>query len=319
MTKRCLDEGTLQSYLDGELSHERRTHAETHINACAICAAALRDAEGELDMFTQAFAIEAGTVVPSERLRERIETAIGSMRNTELAPASSANGARGRNVREWFSTLVSSLSLTPARVTAFAGIAAVVVFALLFAAVQPNLKDKGRGEEMVSNQPAPAVSKESRPDSSTIASINIPPVSIENPKIADAPAVKSDTGQIVKARFNRKAAMSAEQTRRTLPNSRRGVEAKEATLSGEEMFLESIAALDKAVKAGGDLVLRPSVRAEYERNVAVVDRAISASRRNALRNPKDAEAVKFLFSAYQSKIELMSAVADQTQFAVLAR
>jgi hypothetical protein len=305
--------------LDGELSLERRTHAETHINACSVCAAALSDAEGELDMFTQAFAVEDASVVPSERLRERIETAIGSIRSTEIAPAFSANAARGGSVREWFSTLVSSLSLTPARATAFAGIAAVVAFAAIFAVMQPALKDKGRGAETASNQPAPEVVNESRPDNSTVAEISNPPSSFDNPAIADAPPVQNNTGEIVKARFSRKAAVRAEQTRKTTPAARRSVEAKDATLSGEDKFLESIATLEKAVRAGGDLVLRPSVRAEYERNVAVVDRAISASRRNALRNPKDAEAVKFLFSAYQSKIELMSAVADQTQFAVLER
>jgi hypothetical protein len=56
-----------------------------------------------------------------------------------------------------------------------------------------------------------------------------------------------------------------------------------------------------------------------ERNVAELDKAITASRRKAQRNPQDKDAKDFLFAAYQSKVELLTTVADQTQMAALGR
>ncbi len=92
----------------------------------------------------------------------------------------------------------------------------------------------------------------------------------------------------------------------------------EKFLPGEREYQTTIATLDKTIKAG-DAVLKPKVISNYERNVAVLDRAIEESRRVALRNPKDKEAVSFLMSAYQSKVELMTTVADNAQVATLDR
>ena len=49
--------------------------------------------------------------------------------------------------------------------------------------------------------------------------------------------------------------------------------------------------------------------------VAVVNQAIVSSRVAARRNPQDTDAKEFLRAAYQNKVELLSAVADQTQLA----
>ena len=66
-------------------------------------------------------------------------------------------------------------------------------------------------------------------------------------------------------------------------------------------------------------MLKPQVRAQYERNLAVLDKAIEETRLVARRNPKDKDAVDFLMSAYQSKVELLTTVADQAQVAALGR
>jgi hypothetical protein len=69
------------------------------------------------------------------------------------------------------------------------------------------------------------------------------------------------------------------------------------------------------VEANKDYVLKPTVRADYERNLAVVDQAIASTRQQAKRNPNDRDAMEFMYTAYQNKIELLSAVADQTRIA----
>ncbi len=88
---------------------------------------------------------------------------------------------------------------------------------------------------------------------------------------------------------------------------------------GEKEYQSTIANLDKTIKSSGDSILKPSVRADYERNIAVLDRAIEETRAVALRNPKDKDAARFLLSAYQSKVELMTTVADSAQVATLDR
>jgi hypothetical protein len=90
-------------------------------------------------------------------------------------------------------------------------------------------------------------------------------------------------------------------------------------LPGEKGYVEVIASLSKTVELGGDAVLRPAARADYERNLAVVDQAIEQTRRVARSNPRDPEAVSFLLAAYQSKVDLLATVAEQAQVTTLGR
>ena len=86
-------------------------------------------------------------------------------------------------------------------------------------------------------------------------------------------------------------------------------------LADEKTYLNSIASLSSAIEAQGAEGMTPTLRAEYERNLAVVNQAIVSSRVAARRNPQDTDAKEFLRSAYQNKVELLSAVADQAQIA----
>jgi hypothetical protein len=82
----------------------------------------------------------------------------------------------------------------------------------------------------------------------------------------------------------------------------------------EKSYLTTIATLNAAIKAQGQQALPPTLRAEFERNLAVVDEAIIATRVATRRNPKDADAKEFLRAAYQNKVDLLTTVADQTQY-----
>jgi hypothetical protein len=93
----------------------------------------------------------------------------------------------------------------------------------------------------------------------------------------------------------------------------------EELVPGEKEYQTAIASLEKTIKLGGDESLRPALRADYERNLALLDTAITQTRQVAARNPKDETAVGFLMAAYQSKVELLSKVADQAQVAALGR
>ena len=80
-------------------------------------------------------------------------------------------------------------------------------------------------------------------------------------------------------------------------------------LPGERSYLQAIARLDNTIKSNSR-DMRPSLRAEYERNLAVVDRAIAATRSAAKSNPNDPDAADFMFAAYQSKVDLLNTIAD---------
>jgi hypothetical protein len=82
-------------------------------------------------------------------------------------------------------------------------------------------------------------------------------------------------------------------------------------LPGEASYTQAIASLSEEIKANDAQTLKPSVRAEYERNLALVDQAIAATKRTARQNPKDADAAAFLYASYQNKLDLLATVADQ--------
>ena len=94
---------------------------------------------------------------------------------------------------------------------------------------------------------------------------------------------------------------------------------KAEELPGEKEYQTAIASLEKTIKLGGDEAIRPALRADYERNLALIDSAITQTRQVAAQNPKDKDAVGFLMAAYQSKVELLTRVADQAQVAALGR
>ena len=80
-------------------------------------------------------------------------------------------------------------------------------------------------------------------------------------------------------------------------------------IPGERSYLQTIARLDTTIKSNKK-DMRPSLRSEYERNLAVVDRAIAATRSAAKSNPNDPDAADFMFAAYQSKVDLLNTIAD---------
>jgi hypothetical protein len=76
----------------------------------------------------------------------------------------------------------------------------------------------------------------------------------------------------------------------------------------ERQYERAIAKLNEALNAQAPL--RPSLRVEYEYNLAVIDNAITTTRDVARKNPNDPQATQFMLAAYQSKIDLMNQIAD---------
>jgi hypothetical protein len=315
--KRCLDEGVLQAYLDGELSRELALEAAEHLAACEHCAASLAEAEGEGAFLSAAFAPDESVVVPTEHLRARINAAVA-----RLEPQAETRRTRGGwSLSALLAPLTSLLTFRPQRAAAFAGVMAVAVFAAVFFSMQKPSPDKPSGGQQVAGGGTTTGQTPPNSNSENVAAV-------DNPPTVETGDDEKDKGRREVA-FNERGnghAVAAGFKRTRQPKRKAtgagnavAVAPAEQPLPGEKDYEQAIASLSRAISAGGDAVLKPRVRAEYERNLAVLDKVIEETRRVARRNPKDKDAVDFLMSSYQSKIELLTTVADQAQVAAIGR
>lgn len=306
--RECLDEGTLQAYFDGELSSEMMERAATHIASCQECSAAQGEIETESAMLMEAFAPELSLSVPTGRLRLRLDAAIA-----DLEAQQTSAGQRGSRLRNWFSSLSAPFSFMPQHAAGFASLIAVAALGLLLAFVimRPRQTTTLNVAENATPTGLPSINKVEQ-QTTTTATVS-PQVS--TPEIVKASATRGRSG--------------TEGVRTRRPNSGRSEKIVEpqyaesaamaSLLPGERNYLKAIASLDTAIKSGGDNSMRPTLRAEYERNLQVVDEAIAQTRAVAQRNPDDKDAAEFLLSAYQSKVELMNTVAEQAQLSSVYR
>lgn len=307
--KECLEEATIQAYVDGELSPEAAGQVAAHAALCAACTAALGEAENELALLTSAFEPELSLSVPSERLRERLDEAIGELRLQDN-PTSAASSW---SLKSWLASLTGSSDFSPRHAMGFASLVAVVAFTAIFAVVAMRQRE---------SQPQLANVVERRQEMNLNAGIEITKKDIIAPtEITKPPVNEQGSVTVVYSKAAGKSRRKSFSVRPPQANVKGANElvAESKPLPGEVSYLKTIASLTSVIEANGESALRPSMRTEYERNLALVNHAIDATRRTARRNPKDPDAAEFLYSSYQNKIDLLSTVAEQGQLVAVAR
>ena len=304
--KKCLDEGLLQAYLDGELSQELTNETTAHVAACEACASALADAENESALFATAFAPDEQVNVPTAALRARLNEAVA-----RLETSTERNGGRGWSLGGFLASLSGLFSFTSRGAAAFASVLAVVALALVFFVVKRSQQtpDQAPNERQIAQDVQPTGVQKNNGATGEVNETRTTE-RVTPPKVANGPSAR-----VVSAGFK----SSGVGGKRGVVKSDKSLSLKEELLPGEKQYQTAIASLEKTIKMGGDSVLRPPVRVQYERSVALLDSAIGETRRVAVANPKDKDAVGFLMSAYQSKVELLTKVADQAQVAALGR
>jgi Putative zinc-finger len=277
---RCLDEARLQSYFDGELSIELMESVTSHLASCVTCAAAARELEEETALLTTAFAAEFEASVPTERLRQRIDAAVLGDR-VATGQATEKSGLAG--------FFIGLLSFGTQRTLGYASLAVVLAFAAIMGVVKLRTPQEPQQEVATSETPK-----------------------TEPPRQVQAPAAPK-TEEVVatnNATNNNVPVQNVAPIKvRPIKPSTKPVPEPVKFFPGERAYLQTIARLDSTIKSG-DREMRPSLRAEYERNLAVVDRAIAATRSAAKSNPNDPDAADFMFAAYQSKVDLLNTIAD---------
>lgn len=280
---RCLDEAMLQSYFDGELSGEMMERATLHLASCSTCAAAAREMEEEIHLLATALAPDFEATVPTEQLRQRIDAAVLDLR---VGAASSSREKTG------FGAFVATLlSFGTQRTLGYASLAMVLAFAAIFGL----LKLRTTPEQQPQPQEQVAVNKPSTPPVSSVPSVFTPAPAVEQPRKNPVRPVKLVPVKATLKTTTAPVAAPAPEQVKLLP--------------GERAYLQTIAKLDSTIKANKK-AMRPSLQVEYERNLAVVDRAIAATRSAAKKNPTDPDTADFMFAAYQSKVDLLNTIAD---------
>ena len=279
--RQCLDEGMLQSYFDGELSSSLMESATSHLASCATCSAAARELEEENALLSEAFALELNEPVPTDRLRRRIDAAVSGIQivNPVVHQPSSVSG--------FFSSLSSLFTFAPQRTFGYAALMMLLVFGAIFGL----MKLRGDSPVNVPVRQTADVTLPGKPANQEVATVQ--PGSIDSPVPVEAPVgkVKPQRRPVVTAPVATTAAAPVK------------------LLPGERAYLQTIAKLDTTIKEGKN-DMRPALQVEYERNLAVVDRAIAATRNAAKKNPGDPDAADFMFAAYQSKVDLLNTIAD---------
>src|ERR1043166_3291962 len=283
--KQCMDEGMLQSYFDGELPTSLMESATSHLAACASCAAAARELEEENALLGEAFALEFSDSVPTERLRRRVDAAVAGLQVVRPV-VQQPNPVSG-----FFSSLSNLFPFASQRALGYAALMIVLAFGVIFGLVK-----------LRSSAPTvPQTVANKAPESSNPAVATVQPKASVNPDASgSAPSTSTPRNPSTPRRVSTKSAVATSIAPKPAPVK---------LLPGERAYLQTIAKLDSTIKQDPDN-MRPALQAEYQRNLAVVDRAIAATRTEAKKNPNDPDAADFMFAAYQSKVDFLNTIAD---------
>jgi hypothetical protein len=269
----------LQSYFDGELSTELMESATSHLASCAVCAAAASELEQESLLFSTALTAEFEASVPTERLRQRIDAAVAGLQVANRGEKKSGV------VAALFNSISALFTLGSGRALGYASLIVVLAFGLILGLM------KLRPTPVQHQSPAIA-------SNDTVT----PPATV-----GKGPGTKEPDKTVTAAPTSRNVPTNKNST-----PSRRVVARPPAVklIPGERSYLQTIAKLDSTIRSAGNKTMRPALQVEYEKNLAVVDRAIAATRRAAKSNPNDPDAADFMFAAYESKVNLLNTIAD---------
>jgi hypothetical protein len=261
--RNCIDEGTLQSWFDGELDSNAAANVTAHLHSCVPCAEAARTLEAENLILSEGLSTEFAAAIPTERLRQRVNAAVAGLQFAGAAPVN----------RSWWSAL--SDLLPSFRVLAYASATAAILLAGWLAVVYL---------------------KRDQPTALATVQRGFPDIAVVTPQETPNPLPPKQSEPLPPSQTS-------------LIKKTRPVEEQATSLDWQERQYErAIAKLNEAMNAQAPL--RPSLRVEYEYNLAVIDNAITTTRDVARKNPNDPQATQFMLAAYQSKIDLMNQIAD---------
>lgn len=294
MSKECLELGTIQAYVDGELSPVDFASVSAHTAACRDCTLLLAEAEEENSFVFAALDREMDTLVPTQRLWTRI---------SESIEVENGRTPLWKKLYAFVTTQIASPTLAAA-----AGV--LVIFG--FAAVVFTLKSGFVPTDELANNV---------PEVRTVTEGTTEVVSAPNTASAAVPDSKGTTPQGATGSVHViKSNHSPEELRRIVSaNNRRSTENQPRPqylnyqyLPGEESYIKTIAELEQNTSSQNSAV-RASGQVAFQRDLAVVDEAIKRMRDVVRKNPRNQAARQVLYAAYQDKVDLLNSAAQRDE------
>ena len=275
MNADCFDIGTIQAFLDGELAHNEMSGVSGHIAECDACAVMLAEAEDESAIVFPALEREFNTLVPTQRLWNKINDSIAVERD---------------NLPFWQKAW-AFLAVTLVN-PSIAVAASVLIIAGVVAAVWIN---RTPINEIVAGNLSPARTISTPVSISPTATVVNNPTPTA-PKFQQATYRTDNRPRVVPAVYRTNVTTSSD-----------------GYMPGEESYVKTISILSKSVDEQKDDVMRPSERIAYERDMAVVNDAIVKMKTAVKKNPKNESAKQVLYSSYQNKIDLLNSVSQKEE------
>ncbi|MGC2234767.1 MAG: zf-HC2 domain-containing protein [Pyrinomonadaceae bacterium] len=290
MKENCFDIGTIQAFLDGELASDTSENVARHLALCDDCAIQMATAEEESAVAYSALEQEFNTLVPTQRLWTKINDSIERERKPFWHP-------------------ILAFFRNPALAT-FA--AFLIVFGLFVAYL-----NSGNDNPVTIATSPQNNSTQTSPVANPIISADTPsPVSPVEKSFKDERASSTQSNrknfkpENANLNVNRQQNVSQNQPNNVIDSPKPLVY---EYLPGEESYIKTIATLEKTVDDKKDTVLKPSSRLAFEKDLALVNDAISKMQAQVKKNPKNDAAKQVLLASYENKIDLLNSVAGKTE------
>ncbi len=285
MKENCLDIGSIQAFLDRELSQDQMARVSGHIAACDNCALMLAEAEDETAFVFPTLEREFDTLVPTQRLWSKINDSL------ELE----------RENRSVWHKAWAFLALAVANPSMAAAASILVVAGLItvfWMNNPPAVTDLAVTNRVSLHQPSQQTS--SPPVANVATSVPEPELTTPEPSKPERASYRSEPRPTW--------------SERTVVRKSTGATVVTAAyLPGEESYVRTIGSLNNTVDGQKDAILRPSERISYERDMAVVNDTISKMKAEVKKNPKNELAKQVLYSSYQNKIDMLTSVAQKEE------
>lgn len=286
MRENCLDIGTIQAFLDAELSHEENARVSGHIAACDSCAMMLAEAEEESAIVFPALERELNSLVPTQRLWNKINENIREERES----------------RPFWEKAFAFLRVSLASPSMIAAASLFIVFGIFTSLwiTKTRIQQESPLSAGVTTRPA---QPQTAPVAAPASAMPEPEDTLTSDRDEET---YSSTPRVERAVYRPEARVRAASP-----------EVRPATVSaympGEESYVRTISTLAETVDAQKDGVLRPAERIAYERDMAVVNDTITKMRSEVKKNPRNETAKQILYSSYQNKIDLLNSVAQKEE------
>jgi hypothetical protein len=295
MNDKCIEIGTIQAFLDGEASPELSFEITDHAAKCDNCALLIADAEEET---AQVFALldrELNSLVPTQRLWSSITVALAE----EKRQVSAWDKARG-----YLLAIFANPSLAVAA-------SVLVVFGLFAAVWTVKSPVPAETDNIAAVKPETTLPAGAQP--AEVAAATSDPVTAASK--TDLNVVETNFSTKKVGELVRNASYRTE-SRTAAPRAEHAVMQPTAAyeyLPGEESYVRTISNLKDNVESRKDVIMDPSTRISFERDLAVVDDAIKKMKNVVRKNPKNQAAKQVLYSSYQNKIDLLNSVVERDE------